>query len=209
MSILQKTNRKASSRQQIDIKGVRDGILLLPHSQYRAVLEVSSVNFELKSEEEQDALIDTYESFLNSLPCPLQIVVRIRELDMTQYLSDLQTRLTDEKEEVYKAQVQNYSEFVQDLVANNKILSRHFYVVLPYATTGNGAFESAKEQLSINGDIVGKGLMRLGVQTRELGSLEVLDLFHSFYNPEQAKRQPMSDKVARLLTSSYTKGDRS
>jgi len=106
---LQKSNKKASSRRQIDIKGVRDGILLLPNNQYRAALEVSSLNFELKSEDEQDALIDTYESFLNSLPCPLQIIVRIRELDMSKYLADLQARHAGEKEKVYKAQLENYS----------------------------------------------------------------------------------------------------
>jgi hypothetical protein len=205
VSILRKSNHKASSRQQIDIRGVKDGILLLPNNHYRAVLEVSSVNFELKSEDEQDALIDTYESFLNSLPCPMQIVVRIRELDMSSYLTDISTRLTTEKEAVYQEQLRNYSEFVQGLVADNKILSRRFYVVLPYVSTGDSAYEAAKEQLALNCDIVSKGLTRLGMQTRQLGSLDVLDLFHSFYNPAQAKRQPITEQVARLINSSYTR----
>ena len=82
MFALQKSKTKASSRAQINIKGVRDGILLLPHNQYRVVLEVSSLNFELKSEEEQDAIIDTYESFLNSVGSNLQILIRTREIDM-------------------------------------------------------------------------------------------------------------------------------
>lgn len=206
MSILQKS-RKASARQQINIRGVKDGILMLPRNQYRMVLEVSSVNFELKSEEEQDALIDTYESFLNSLPCPLQIVVRIRELDMSKYLADLQSRLADEKEQVYQDQINNYSDFVQSLVADNKILSRHFYVVLPFAAK-DGDFAAVKEQLTINSDIVSKGFMRLGVRTRQLESLEILDLFQSFYNPEQAKMQPITERVVRLLSSSYVRGEK-
>jgi hypothetical protein len=197
---LRKSDKKASSRQQINIKGVRDGVLLLPNNQYRVALEVSSLNFELKSEAEQDALIDTYESFLNSLPCPLQIIVRIRELDMSKYLADLHARHADEKEEVYKAQLQNYSEFVQSLVEDNKIL----YVVLPYGAKEDD-FAAAKERLMLNADLIAKGLMRMGVQTRQLGSLEVLDLFHSFYNPAQAKRQPITESVARLLNSSYTR----
>lgn len=106
MFTLRKSDKKVSSRQQINIKGVRDGVLLLPRNQYRMVLEVSSLNFELKSEDEQDALIDTYESFLNSLPCPLQILVRTRELDMSKYLADLKTRHADEKENVYCATYQ-------------------------------------------------------------------------------------------------------
>lgn len=181
---------------------------MLPNNQYRVVLEVSSINFELKSDDEQDALIDTYESFLNSLPSSLQILVRTRELDMSKYLTDLDTRLLGEKEKVYKSQLQNYSEFVQELVADNKILSRHFYVVLPYEISGKDAFVTAKEQLSQNMDIVSKGLARLGMQSRQLGSLEILDLFQSFYNPSQAKRQPITEQVAQLLNSSYIQGVR-
>lgn len=200
MSILQKSNKKTSARQQINIKGVRGNMLLLPRDQYRVVIEVSPVNFELKSEEEQDALIDTYESFLDSLPCPLEIVVRIRELDMDKYLADIQELLNEEKEEIYRSQIENYTEFVQGLVADNRILSRHFYVVLPYTAHD---FDTAKEQLSLNADMVSKGLMRLGMQTRQLTNLELLDLFHTFYNPAQAKRQPISDQVAELLNNSY------
>jgi len=203
--ILQKSNNKASSRQQINIKGVQDGILMLDDNKYRTVHEVSSVNFELKSEEEQDILIDTYESFLNSLPCPLQIIVRIRELDMSKYVNDLQLRLSEEKEYIYRSQIQNYNEFVQDLVADNSILSRHFYVVLPFSAKG-ADFDTAKERLMINGDIISKGFMRLGVRTRQLDSLEILDLFHSFYNPAQAKSQPITDEVVKLVNSTYIKG---
>lgn len=200
MSILQKSSKKTSARQQINIKGVRGNMLLLPQDQYRVVIEVSPVNFELKSEEEQDALIDTYESFLNSLPCPLEIVVRIRELDMDKYLADIKGLLEGEKEEIYRSQIQNYTEFVQGLVADNRILSRHFYVVLPYTAKD---FDTAKEQLSLNADMVSKGLSRLGIQTRQLTNIELLDLFHTFYNPAQAKRQPISDHVAELLNNSY------
>lgn len=203
MSILQKSNKKASARQQINIKGVRDGVLMLPNNQYRVAMEVSSVNFQLKSSDEQDALIDTYESFLNSLPCALQIIVRIRELDMTKYLADLNTRLQDEPEPIYQDQIRNYSEFVGDLVTDNHILSRHFYAVLPYTADD---FATAKEQLIINSDIVSKGFTRLGMRTRQLGSLEILDLFHSFYNPAEAKRQPITERVVQLLNSSYTRG---
>lgn len=205
MFISQKPRKKASARLQINIKGVRDGILLLPRRQYRLTLEVSPVNFELKSDEEQDVLIDTYESFLNALPCPLQIVTRIRELNMDKYLSDLEVKFATEDQDIYRRQIRSYSAFVQRLVAKNKILSRHFYIVLPYESPDDD-FEAAKTQLFLNADIVTKGLTRLGIQSRRLASLEVLDLFHSFYNPNQAKAQPISGRVAELLTSSYVRG---
>lgn len=202
MSILTKSKTKASSRRQIDIKGVQDGILLLPRNQYRAVLQISSINFELKSEAEQDALIDTYQSFLNSLATPLQIVVRIREMDMDKYLADFNARLKAEKEKIYRYQIENYTEFVKSLITTNKILSRHFYVIIPYTGKDND-FDFVKEQLTLTADIVAKGLMRLGMQSRQLDSLEVLDLFYTFYSPAEAKRQPLSDQTLQLLTESY------
>jgi len=107
--LLQKSKTKASSRGQIDIKSVKDGVLRLPGNHYRVVLQVSSVNFELKSEDERDALIDTYESFLNSVGNPLQILIRTREIDMDKYLSELDERLNGETEAIYKQQLTNYN----------------------------------------------------------------------------------------------------
>ncbi len=208
MSILQKSSKKASARKQIDIRGVQDSILLLRRNEYRVVLEVSSLNFELKSEDEQDVLIDTYESFLNSLPCQVQILVRIRELDMSKYITDLQSRLKNEAEDIYKQQLDNYSQFISELVADNRILSRRFYIVIPYGTK-NTDFATAKEQLAIHADIVSKGLLRMGMHSRRLGDLELLNLFYEFYNPTQAKLQPIRDSVLTLISSSFVKGERS
>lgn len=208
MFALQKSKKRSSSREQIDIKGVRDGVLILPGNEYRVVLNVSSVNFELKSEDEQDAIIDTYESFLNSVGSPLQIVIRTREIDMDKYLDDLRERLAGETEEIYKKQITNYDEFIRSLITTNKILTRNFYVVIPYMAYSKLDFEMVKEQLNLTMDIVSKGLGRLGLQSRQLTDLEVLDLFYSFYSPEQAKIQPLTEQALRLVHSSYIeKGD--
>ena len=202
MSLLKKSNNMTSSRRQIDIKGVRDGVLILPNNKYRSVLQVSSINFELKSEAEQDALIDTYQSFLNSLATSLQIVVRIREMDMDRYLEGFNARMDQEDEQIYKDQVKNYTEFVGGLVTKNKILSRQFYVVLPYDGKEKD-FDLIKEQLAITADIVTKGLARLGMQAKSLDSIEVLDMFYGFYSPAGAKRQPLKKQTMQLLTESY------
>jgi hypothetical protein len=203
MFALQKSNKKASARSQIDIQGVKDGVLILARNRYRAVLDVSSINFELKSEDEQDAIIDTYESFLNSIGCPLQILIRTREIDMDKYLGELNERLNGETELVYKDQLQYYDEFIRSLVANNKILTRHFYVVVPYESNAKVDFDSAKEQLGLRLDIVIKGLARLGMHSSELDSLELLDIFYSFYSPEQAKVQPLTEQALELLHTSF------
>jgi len=202
VSISLKSTKLQSSRRQIDIQGVRDGVLLLPGGHYRMVLQVSAVNFELKSEAEQDALIDTYQSFLNSLPCSVQILVRIREMDMDRYLDDFRAGLADEPKDVYREQVQNYAEFVSSLVRANKILARHFYIVIPLSA-GRSDFDLAQEQLALSAEIISKGLARLGMNTRKLPSLELLDLFYSFYNPGGAKRQPLTAQTFDLLNKSY------
>lgn len=201
MSILTKSKKKASSRQQIAIRGVEEDILLLPDSEYRAVLRVSALNFELKSEAEQDALIETYQSFLNSLATDLQIVIRVRELDMDKYLAGFARRGEREQDDVYKQQADNYIKFVSKLVTTNKILTRHFYVVVPLSQEND--FALVKEQLSLNVEIVSKGLARMGMHSERLRSLELLELFYSFYNPVDSKRQPLTEQTMQLLTESY------
>ncbi len=205
MYLLQKSNKKASSRKQIDIRGVREGVLILRQNRYRVVLKVSSVNFELKSEDEQDALIETYESFLNSLGGKMQILIRTREIDMDKYLDDLATSATEEPELIYKQQSHNYQDFIKTLVVSNKILTRNFYVVLSYDSNSSIDFDTAKEQLNLQADIVTKGLARMGMSSSELSSLETLDLFYSFYNPEKAKVQPLTDQAFDVLHKSYVK----
>src|SRR5438067_11668553 len=126
MSLFRKSNNKKSSRRQINIKEVKDGILVLPNNQFRSIIETSSINFELKSEEEQDVLIDSFQNFLNSLSCPLQILIRVREIDVDRYLEDIAKKLDSETDDIYKQQMENYSDFIQNLISGNKILSRRF-----------------------------------------------------------------------------------
>ena len=189
-----KTN--GSARSQIGIKEVRDNILVLPDGRYRTVLQTSSLNFELQSEEEQDALVDTFQSFLNSLTSPVQILIRVRELDIDRYLEDFESSRTDETVEVYREQFKDYSGFIRKLVAGNKILSRRFYLVVPYNDT-TGDFQVVKAQLSMETEIIIKGLEKLGMTARSLPGLEILDLFYGFYNPQKGKSQPLVQELVR------------
>lgn len=192
MSHSRRSKSKGSARTQIGIKEVRDNILILPDNRYRMILATSSLNFELQSEAEQDALVDTFQSFLNSLATPIQIVIRIRELDIDRYLEDFQASRAEETQAVYKKQLANYSEFVRKLVSGNKILSRRFYIVIPYENKTGGDFSLVKEQLMLEQEIITKGLEKLGMTARPISSLEILDLFYSFYQPEKAKIQPLT-----------------
>ncbi|HSW97560.1 MAG TPA: TraC family protein [Candidatus Saccharimonadales bacterium] len=199
MSLFRKSNNKQSNRRQINIKEVKDGVLVLSNTQYRSIIETSSINFELKSEEEQDVLIDSFQNFLNSLSCSIQILVRVREIDVDRYLEDIATKQDKETEPIYKQQMKNYGEFIQNLISGNKILSRRFYIVIPYSAKEKVDFKLMKEQLLLNQDIVMKGIEKLGMKARALSSLEILDLFYSFYNPKHAKTQPITKETMRLL----------
>ena len=206
MFAIQKSKNRQSSRNQIAIKGVRNNILILSHDQYRAILEVTPVNFELRSEEEQDAIIDTYESFLNSVGSSFQILIRTREIDMDKYLEDLRQQLDGESEPVYKQQLENYNEFIRSLIQTNKILTRHFYIIVPYSNSNKVDFELVREQLNLTLDIIAKGMTRLGTHSRQLTNIEILDLFYSFYSPAQSKIQPLKEKAFQLIHSTLVKG---
>ncbi|MDE2590162.1 MAG: TraC family protein [Patescibacteria group bacterium] len=204
MWLFQKSSKKVSSRNQINIKEVRDDIVILPRNEYRLVIETSSINFELKSEEEQDTIIDTFQNFLNSLSTPLQIVIRVREVDVDHYLEQISKSKEHEKETVYKKQLDNYTQFMQKLVSGNKILSRRFYVIIPFHSTHEKDFKLITEQLYLTRDIVTRGLEKIGMKVKPLNSLELLDLFYSFYNSQQVKTQPLHrETVKSLQTESY------
>jgi len=188
---------KGSARAQIGIKEVRDNILVLSDNSYRSILSVSSLNFELQSEEEQDVLIDNFQSFLNSLTIPLQILIRIRELDIEKYLENIQQSRADEVEEIYIEQLKHYSNFIRKLISGNKILSRKFYVVIPYDNKAVNEFYIAREQLLLEQEIIIKGLEKIGMSARQVSGLEILDLFYSFYKPDQAKTQPLAQEIVR------------
>ncbi len=197
---LKKSLNKASSRNQIAIKEVRDGILVLPNNEHRLVIETSSVNFELKSEAEQDVLIDSFQTFLNSLPSQLQILIRIREVDIDQYVDSIELLKQSEDENKYLEQIDDYTQFIRQLVSGNKILSRKFYIVLPYKPDTRGdVFELAQAQLTLTQDMVIKALEKLGMKARKLDSLEVLHLFYSFYNKNQLKTQELTSTTMKAI----------
>ncbi len=195
-----KSQQKMSSRRQIQIKEVRDGILILPNQQYRLIVETSSINFELKSEEEQDVLIDNFQNFLNSLPCHVQILIRVREIDINRYIDYISQTKQNETESIYKEQIANYATFIRKLVSGNKILARHFYIVIPYhPQEKTNDFALIKEQIRLYRDVILRGLEKLGMKARPLDSLEILNLFYTFYNPTVSKTQELKGETIHAL----------
>ena len=190
----------ATARDQIQIKKIVDNVLVLPNHEYRMILETSLINFELKSEEEQDVIIDSFQNFLNSLPCAIQILVRVREIDIDKYVEDIERQKEQETEVIYKKQIESYSSFVKKLVSGNTILSRKFYLILPYHHTDRSEdWSLIKEHLNLNRDIVTKGLERMQMRVRPLTSIEIINLFYAFYNPDNLKTQPITKQSLEAL----------
>ena len=117
----------------------------MPNSRYAQVIETSAINFELKSEAEQDVIIDSFRNFLNSLPTSIQFLIRVREVDIDRYLETFAGY--KKSEEVYREQITQYCDFIRKLVTGNKILSRRFYLIIPCRYDKSHDFTTIAEQL--------------------------------------------------------------
>jgi type IV secretory pathway VirB4 component len=199
----------------LTVAQIRDGVVVMKNGSMRAVLMVSSVNFALKSEEEQNALIYAYQDFLNALDFSVQIVVASRKTDITPYLALIEERRERQHNELLRLQMAEYSNFVQDLVQNSNVMSKTFYVVVPFSTHQNqkkswwqkilgGAaaaggnyampeneFLHNRAQLYQRLEQVAVGLRGLGLRLVPLSSEELVELFYVSYNP-------MTSQTARL-----------
>lgn len=183
---------------------IRDDILVLRNGELRAVLEVTALNFALKSEEEQAAIIYQYQAFLNSLQFPIQIVVQSRRLDLTNYITGLQNRISQTASPLMRNQIADYLDFINRLITLGSIMEKHFYVVVPLATSAIRARHLfgqllKRETIKINekdlADAKGKlvdrtgtiqtGLSGLGLSVRQLKNNEIQKLLHSTYNPAE------------------------
>lgn len=164
---------------------------------------VSSLNFTLKSEEEQNAILYQFQNFLNSLDFSLEIVVQSRKLNITGYLDKLKELEKAQKSELLKIQTADYRKFIEDLIGGGEIMSKSFYVVVPFTlieipgltSTKDSSikqlseerFQQAKFQLWQRMEFVALGLRRCGLQTAPLNTSELIELFWSLYHPEEAE----------------------
>lgn len=203
----------ASAQAFLPIEAIRDGVIVLKGGAgLRSVLMVSSLNFALKSDEEQDALVAQYENFLNALDFPLQLVVQSRKLNIQPYLELLAERQGEETNELVKVQIGEYAEFVKSFVELTHIVSKTFFAVVPLtpsiaARSGGffrgltsrlaGArkaaseddFSQQKNQLLQRADAASAGLKRLGLRVVPLGTEELVELFYGLYNPTESQRR--------------------
>ena len=190
----------------VDIADIKNGVIILKNKALRAVLEVSSINFELKSQDEQKAIIYSFQNFLNSLDFPVQMVVQSRKLNIKQYLSDLEALKATQDNELLNVQTTEYIEFVRGLVDMANIMTKSFYISVPFSSfeakrdTFFRKFKTAlkppkkvkfteknfnryREQLWQRVEHIAGGLSGMGLKVAPLSTEDLLELFYKLYNP--------------------------
>ncbi len=216
MESLGRAQSSANTLNYVDIQSVEDGVVILKNGTLRAVILVSSINFDLKSSVEQEAIIGSYQNFLNSLDFPVQIVVSSRKLNMSSYLSLLSSAEKAQRNELLRIQTTEYRSFVKNLADVTNIMSKFFYVVVPFAPVENanvgvlskisslvnpqGALkargellETYKSQLWQRVDHVAAALEGTGLNFTALTTDELIELYYNAYNPSVYSQSGVKD----------------
>lgn len=186
----------------VPVKEVRNGIIVLKDGSYRGILMCSSVNFALKSEDEQKGIIGGFQNFLNTLDFSIEIVVHSRKMDIRPYLGLLAEREQTQQTELMQIQVREYMQFVASFADAANIMTKMFYTVVPYSAPiashvtssipflGKGpglagvdeAFEEHRIQLEQRMSLVVGGLAASGVRAAALGTEEIIELLYRSFN---------------------------
>jgi len=197
----------------VPIKEVRDGVVILKDGGLRSILLCSSINFALKSEDEKAAILFQFQDFLNSLDFSIEIVTQSRKLDIRPYIALLEEREKDQTNELMKIQVREYIEFIKNFTENTNIMTKNFFIVIPYspsiltagktgsitsrlglgtkkeqASAKESGFDESRSQLEERMSVVEQGLIRTGIRVARLGTEEVIELFYKAFNPGETEK---------------------
>ena len=208
----QRSNKaqNASTQEILRFAEIRDGVVITQKGELRAILMVSSINFALKSEQEQTAIIFAYQNFLNSLDFPIQILVQSKKLDLFNYIAKLKAVGAKQTNEPLRLQTVDYTDFIERLINIANIMDKKFYCVVSYASPpqiGNqGAnknskggplmtftqFQSYKQELDHRIQVTSAGLSSVGLRSAALETQQIIELLYGLYNPEEASKQKIA-----------------
>jgi type IV secretory pathway VirB4 component len=205
------TSQNTASQDFIPIKDIRDGVVVLKNGQMCAVLLASSINFALKSTDEQEAILMQFQAFLNTLDFSIQMYVQSRRLDIRPYLELLASREGEQYNDLMRVQLREYIEFIRTFTSEVEIMTKSFFVIVPYTPVntdvkaniksiikrGNAEaaldpmrFAEYRTQLEQRVTVVEQGLGRLGIKTIPLGTEELTELYYHFFNPQETSNAP-------------------
>lgn len=192
----------------IPIKEVRDGIVILKDGSMRALLMTSSLNFALKSEDEQQSIIFQFQNFLNSLDFSIQIFLQSRRLDIRPYIALLEARQKEQTNDLLKIQIKEYIQFIKTFTENTNIMTKTFFIVVPYTppalSVSKGTkffdknstnkqnkienFEEDRTQLEQRSAVVEQGITRTGIRAVRLGTEEIIEVYYRLFNPGDVEK---------------------
>ena len=196
--------KSGTTQQFVPVKEIRNGTIILKDGGYRGVLICSSINFGLKSADEQRAITLGFQNFLNTLDFSIQIVINSRKMDLRPYLSILAEKAPEQKTELMRIQLHEYIEFVRSFADQANIMTKSFYIVVPYASHVSAAstlsflrpgtastksaesetsFEQNRAQLEQRLALVAEGISGTGVRAVALGTEEIIELLYRSFNP--------------------------
>ncbi|PIP26418.1 MAG: hypothetical protein CO140_01840 [Candidatus Moranbacteria bacterium CG_4_9_14_3_um_filter_40_7] len=200
-----KTSSKSTSQQFMDVAEVKDDAIVLKNGTLRGVLSVSAINYDLKSTQEQEAIINQYKNFLNSLDFPLQILINSRKINIEKYLDFIERKEKDQPSELLRFQISEYKNFIQHLVSVSNIMDKNFYIIIPFSSIENrekGIFDSFSTLLNPRKSIMDKrelfetcrnqlfqrmnhiiaSLSGIGLKMVPLKTKELIELLYNSYN---------------------------
>lgn len=198
------TPNHAASQNFVGVRDIKDNVVIQKNGQMTMVVLASSVNFALKSYDEQHAILQQFQQFLNTLDFSIQIQLRSRRLNIEPYLAVLSTLEDKQDNDLMRIQLREYVEFIRTFTTQVDVMSKNFFVVVSYsptkvnigrglsglfkaksgaATIGDGIFEEERTQIEQRVSLVTEGLARIGVRTVTLGKDELVELFYHTYNP--------------------------
>lgn len=198
-----------STKQLVEVSDMRENVVFLKNGSLRAVIEVSATNFELKSEAEQTAILQNFQNFLNSIDFPLQMVITSRKLDINEYLKLVDAATNELSNELLKIQAGEYSKFVKELAELANIMTKKFYIVVPFyvfetpSKTGllksltsifkpstavkqitDEQFQTYQSQLLQRVEITLDSLIGIGVRAKVLERDALMKIYYEIYNPD-------------------------
>lgn len=200
----------SSTQNFLELEEIRDGVVIIKNKGLRIVLMVSSLNFALKSEEEQIGIIYQFQNFLNSLDFSCQIFSQSRKLNITAYLETLEERKNKESSELFKIQISEYKNFIDKIVKEGSIMQKSFFVIVPFSLKEgknifskneitDESFGRAKDQLLQRVRFIMSGLRGCGLSSNVLSSLELSEFFWSHYHPSESERGFYPDFPSELI----------
>ena len=218
--------KSKASQDFVPVREIRDGVVILKDGTLRSVVMTASLNLALKAEDEHNAIVMQFQNFLNSLDFSVQIIVQSRELNILPYINRLEKRVDEQEEELLRIQTKEYVDFIRWFSDSVNIMTKNFYLVIPYGAggiassdsksggllsklTGGGSsqstaqserFEEQKNQLEQRVAVVQQGLNAMGLRNVLLETQQLIELYYGTFNPGEPQKNTGLDTDAKTYS---------